>query len=89
LEQVSDFVTVLGSMTHIRGAVDRVVVAAPDALSFDVAGFDEVGNDALRRPFGDTHCVGHVAHSCVRVACEAEQHLCVAGNERPVLAIIA
>jgi len=42
---------------HRGFAVDQVTVAAPVALALDVAGFDEVGQDALRGSEGDADCV--------------------------------
>jgi hypothetical protein len=42
-------------------AVEGVVVAASDPGRLDVAGVDEVGEDALRCPFGDAHALGDVA----------------------------
>ena len=42
-------------------AVDCVPVAPSDAFGLDVAGFDQLGEDALGRAFGDANALGHVA----------------------------
>ena len=50
VEQDADVVAVLGGMAkHRRVLVDHVTVATSTALPLDVAGFDELGQDSLRR----------------------------------------
>jgi hypothetical protein len=74
-------------VAHFDGRVDRVAVAAPDACPLDVSGLDQVCNDSLRSPFGDADRLGDVQQAHVRVAGQTEQHLRVAGDERPRLVV--
>jgi hypothetical protein len=87
VEELADFVAALGYVPHGGGPVDCVAVAASDARAFDVAGLCEVGDDPLRGSFGDTDCGGDVPKPHFWVAGDAEQHLRVAGDERPWLLI--
>ena len=87
LEEGADFEAALESVAHFDGGVDRVVVSAADAGALDVAGLDEVGDDALGGAFGDADLVGDVSHAGFGVVGDAEQHLGVAGDERPGLAV--
>ena len=76
---------VLGRVAHGDVGVDVVAVSPPDALALDIAGLDEVGNDALCRSLGDANCLGDVPQAGVRILMEAEEHLSVVGEEAPGL----
>jgi hypothetical protein len=83
VEQRTDLVAELGAVAHRHLAVDLVAVAPADSDAVDVARFDEVGEDPLRRPLGDPDFVGDVAQTYLRILSQAQQNLCVVGDERP------
>jgi hypothetical protein len=64
--------------------VDRVLVPSSDLRARHVIVADEVGEDALCRPFGDADLLRDVACADLGVACDAEQHVRVVGQEVPV-----
>jgi len=72
-----------GVSEHRHVSVDHIAVAAPMPLTVDVAGLDEVGEDALRGSEGDADRVRNVAQPNIWVAGDAEQHLRVVGDELP------
>lgn len=74
-------------MSHLRLAVDRVLVAATDPLPSHVSGLDKVDNDALRRPLRNPDVLGDVAKARITVSRNAEKHLRVIGDEPPRLCI--
>lgn len=89
-EQRADVVALLrGVPEHWRVAVDHVAVPASVALPFDVAGFDEVGQDPLGGSERDADGVGDITQASVGVAGDAEQHLRVVGYELPALTRLA
>ena len=73
----------LSGMAHPRIAIDPVAVAPAESLARHVAGLHEIVRDALGGTFGDAHRRRDVAHSCVRVVLDAEQHLRVIREEVP------
>ena len=75
-------------MSHGDAGVDPVVVAASDSFAGDVAGVDEVGDDALCGAFGDPDGLGEVAETRIGVAAQAEQDLRVVGQEPPGVSAI-
>jgi hypothetical protein len=87
-KELADVVTLLGGVAHGDVGVDAVVVASPDAFAFDVAGFDQVGDDALCGALGDADHLGDVAEPDVGVALDAEQHLGVVREEPPGLVAV-
>ena len=76
---------VLGGVTHGDVGSDAIAVSTADPLSLDVAGFDQVGDDALSRSLGDSDPVGDVTESRVRVALDAKKNLGVVREEPPRL----
>ena len=78
----------LGGVAHGGVGVDVVAVASAGALAFDVAGFDEVGDDALGGSFGDSDLFGDVAETDGGVALDAEEHLRVVGEEPPGFLVV-
>ena len=80
---MADLVAVLGGVTHCCVGSDAVVVSSADAFALDVAGFDQVGDDALGGSLGDPHPLGDVTESRVPVALEAEKDLGVVREEPP------
>ena len=84
VEQPADVVAVLGGVAeHRRVAVNHVAVAPSTALPFDVAGFDEFGQDPLRGSERDPDVVGDITQANLGVASDAQQDLCVVGDELP------
>lgn len=79
----------LGGVAHGAFAVDGVAVAASLAGCLDVAGLDEVGEDALGCAFGDADVLGDVAESDVGGVGEAEEDLGVVGEKGPGLCLLS
>ena len=75
----------LSWMAHAHLAIDSVAVAPADSLPRNETGLDEIVGDALGGTFGDAHRLRNVAHSCVRVVLDAEQHLRVIREEVPAV----
>ena len=86
---MADLVAVLGGVTHGYVGSDAVVVSTADAFALDVAGFDQVGDDALGGSLGDSNGLGDITESRVRVVVEAEKHLSVVREEPPRLAFFS
>ena len=87
VEQPADVAAVLGCVAeHRRIAIDHVAVAASVALSFDVASFDEIGQDSLRGAERDPDLVGDIAQANLGIASDTQQDLRVIGDELPALA---
>jgi hypothetical protein len=89
LEKRADFEAFLCRVTEAGVWVDPVMVASALPFAFDVAGLDEVGEDALGGPFGDTNAVSDLSQGDVRVGCDAEQDLRVVREEAPVGGVLA
>src|SRR5690242_6417523 len=87
LEQRTDLVADLCGMPHRVPAVDDVSVSTSNPLAFHVTGFDQVGQDALRRTFRDADTVGHVPQPDVRRLGDAQEDLGMVGEERPGLRV--
>ena len=86
---MADLVAVLGGVTHGYVSSDAVVVTPANPFALDVAGFDQVGDDALGGSFGDPNALCDVTESRVRVAVEAEKDLGVVREEPPRLAFVS
>ncbi len=89
VEQFADFVALLGWVAHLGLLVDHVAVAPAASFAFDESGFCEVGHDPLGCSFGDADCLGDVSEPDVGIVGDAEQHLGVVCEERPVGCSIA
>ena len=83
VEEGPDLDVLLGWVAHVQVLIDAVAVAASVAFAFDVSGLDQVGEDALRGSLGDPDLLGDVAEPDVWRAGDADQHLCVVGEEAP------
>ena len=83
IEEWPDLVLGLGGVSHCCASVDQVVVASSDSASVDDVRFDEVGDDSLGRPLGDSDDLGDVSEPDVRVSRDAQKHLRVVREERP------
>ena len=86
---MADLVAVLGGVTHGYVGSDAVAVSTADPFALDVAGFDQVGDDALGGSLGDSNALGDVTESRVRIVVEAEKDLGVVREEPPRLAFIS
>jgi hypothetical protein len=82
-QEFADLVALLSGVAHGGVGVDAVAVAAADSFALDVAGLDQVGDDALCRSLGDSDPVGDVTESRVRVALDAKKNLGVVREEPP------
>lgn len=78
----------LRGVSHGVFAVDGVAVASSDTDGLYVAGFDEVGEDALGCALGDADVFGDVAEPDVGCVGEAQEDLGVVGEEGPGLWLI-
>ena len=67
---------------------DAIAVSTADAFALDVAGVDQVGDDALGGSLGDSNALRDVTESRVRVVMEAEKDLGVVREEPPCLAFV-
>ena len=66
--------------------VDQMAIATSDPVALDeAAGFDEVGDDALRSVVRDARRLHEVSHADIVIARDAEQYLGVVGDETPGL----
>ena len=73
----------LGGVTHGDVGVDAVAVSTTGPFALHVAGFDQVGDDALGGSLGDSDALADITESRVRVAVEAENDLGVVREEPP------
>ena len=89
VEQGADLVAFLGWVAHLGFFVDEVAVASAVSFAFEESGFGEVDDDPLGCSFGDADRVGDVSEPDVWIVGDAEQHLCVVREERPVSCSIA
>src|SRR4029453_18347939 len=80
-QEFADLVALLGGVAHGGVGIDAVAVSAADPFALDVAGFDQVGDNALGRSLCDADPLRHVTESRVLVALEAEKHLGVVREE--------
>ena len=78
----------LGGVPHRRASVDQVVIPSPNTAPFDDAGCGEVCDDPLGCALGDPDCLGDVPEPDVAVLGDAQEHLCVIGEERPGCALL-
>ena len=86
-QEFADLMAVLGGVAHRDVGVDAVVVATADPFALDVAGFHQLGDDALGGPFCDPDALGDVTEPGVRVSVDAEKDLGVVRKEPPCLAV--
>jgi len=89
VEQFADFVALLGWVAHLGFLVDQVAVAPAASFAFEESGFDEVSHNPLGCSFSDADCLGDVSEPDVGIVGDAEQHLGVVCEERPVGCSIA
>ena len=75
----------LRRVSHGMFAVDAVAVASSGTDGFHVAGFDEVGEDALGCALSDTDVLGDVAEPDIGCLGKAQENLGVVGEEGPGL----
>src|SRR3954451_23418675 len=70
-------------VAEVAARVDLVAVSPSDLRASDVSVGDEVGEDPLRGPFGDTDLIGDVACTGLSITRDAEQHVCMVRQENP------
>ena len=76
-------VIALAWMAERKIRIDYVAVACANPMALDVPGVFQVVDDAVRRTLGDADTLGNVAQSHLRIACQAEKHMRVVGEEGP------
>ena len=72
-ENFPDVVAAFHRVTQRLVGADTIEVAATFALPIEIAGVDEVADDALRGAFGDADALGDISESQPGVARDAEQ----------------
>ena len=77
----------LGGVAHADVGVDAVAVSTADPFALDIAGCDQVGDDALGGTLGDSDAHRDVTEPGVRVSVDAEKDLGVVREEPPCLAV--
>jgi hypothetical protein len=83
IEEWPDLVVGLGGVAHCCPAVDEVVVAAADTATIDDPCLDEISDDSLRGPLGDSDLDGDLSERGVDVLGDADEHLRVVRQEGP------
>jgi hypothetical protein len=83
LEQLTDLMSELCSVSHLDAGVDPIAIATPDPSTGDVAGVIQIGHDPLRGPLGDPDALGDISQPDTLVARDAQEHLGVICHERP------
>jgi len=73
----------LRGMPHAALSVEHVPIAAADALALEIAGVDEVVDDALGRSLRYSDRVRDVAQPDIGIPLDGQQHLRVAGEKLP------
>lgn len=71
--------SVLDGVAQWAVGPNPVGIAAAFPLPFQVAGVNQVTDDSLGGPFGDTHPLGHIAQTQSRVAGDTDQRVGVVG----------
>jgi hypothetical protein len=69
--------------------LDRVVGAAADARTRDIAGSREPDDDSVHGTLGDPNAIADLAQPDARVLGNAEQHSRVGGQKRPCSGFIS
>ena len=83
VEQLADLMLELLGMPHTPLPVEHVPIAAADTLALEIAGVDEVVDDALGRSLGDADRGRDVPHADIGISLNGQQHLRVAREEVP------
>jgi hypothetical protein len=83
VEQLPDRVALLRSVTHLDARDDRVMVTPAHPAALQVAGFDEVYDDPLRRPLRDPDVLSEVPQPDIGVLRNGEKHLSMVRQEGP------
>ena len=83
-EDFPDPVAVLDRVPHWPVRPDSVEVSPAIADPVEVAGGDEVADDALGGPLSDPDPFGHVTQADAWIAGNADQGVRVVGQERPL-----
>lgn len=73
----------LDRMAEVTVQVQDVAVAPSVALFLYHAPMFQILDNHLDGPFGDPHCLRHLAQSYGGVFCEAHEHVAMVGKKRP------
>ena len=82
-QQLAQGVARESGVAQVLVAVDRVLVAAADALAGEVALLDQLGDELVGGALGDADGVGDLTESGVAVLVDVDDHIAVVGEERP------
>src|ERR1700733_2592312 len=83
LDQVSEIPVAGDRVMHRVLGIDRVPVATPVSFPRHVTGGGQFPDDAMRRALGYPDPFSDLTEPDTRVIGDADQHLCVIGQERP------
>ena len=83
-ENLPDVVAAFHRVAQRLVCADTIEVAATFALPIEIAGVDEVADDALRGAFGDADALGDISESQPGVARDTEQGVRMVGQKRPL-----
>jgi hypothetical protein len=83
-EDLTDSVLALERMSQRKVGVKLIAVSSPVAVAVKIAGVNEVGDDPLGGALGDPDACGDVTKPNAGVTGNADQHVGVVGEKRPV-----
>jgi hypothetical protein len=83
VQQVADHAVTFDWMAE--GAIDvkRIMVIATHTHARYVPSIFQVGDDVRRRSLCNSHSIGNVTNPSIRLLRDANQYVCVVGQERP------
>ena len=76
--------SVLDGMAKRLVGIDSVVVSSTHAGSLNIASVDKIGNNSLSSAFGNPDLSRDIASTYARVIGDANHHVAVVGEERPL-----
>ena len=83
-KQVADPMSMLDGMAKRLVGVDSVVVPSTHAGSLNIASIDKIGDNSLGGAFGNPDLSRDIASTYARVIGDANHHVAVVGEERPL-----
>jgi hypothetical protein len=72
-------------MAQRQGGMDMIAGASTVALPDNVPSILEIDQDPSYRTLGNAHSLGDVAHARIWIACNADEHMGVVCEERPLV----
>lgn len=83
-KQLADRAARLEVMAQRLSVVDPIPVSPTVLADFEESFVLEVANDLLDGSLRDANLVGHVTQARTAVACQADQHMAVVAEKRPI-----